>query len=494
MGGLVRSRAPDAVYGPPMTDDLARLDAVAQAELVRSAAASPLELVDAAIDRIERVDPRVNAVIHRRFERAREEAAAPDLPDGPFRGVPFLLKDLWPTSAGDPFHMGIKAFKEAGYVHPEDANLTRRYREAGFVIVGRTNTPELGLVATTEPLAYGPTHNPWDPARGPGGSSGGSAAAVASGMVPCANASDGGGSIRIPAAMCGLVGLKPSRGRGSMGPLRDEWGVSVQHVVAHSVRDTAAVLDATWRPFPGDGVIAPAPARPWAEEVGAEGRLRIGLLDHAPGGVPTDPECAAAARRGADLAAALGHEVEEAHPAALDRMAEHGPLVTTMWAVGAKASLLSLAPLLGRELTAEDVEPGTWALAEWGDRATAVELAVTQAKMATVRRELAAWWEDYDLLITPTTAAPPPLLGQLVGTDDDPLRGLVGSTPYATFTAVFNQSGQPAVSLPLCRTGDGLPVGTQFVAAYGREDLLIRIAAQMEAEVGWAEERAPIHA
>ena len=189
-----------------------------------------------------------------------------------------------------------------------------------------------------------------------------------------------------------------------------------------------------------------------------------------------------------------GHEVVEAHPAELDRMADHGPLVTTMWAVGAKASLESLAGLLGRPLTEDDVEPGTWALAEWGSSATAVEYAVAQGEMAGVRRRLAAWWEEFDLLITPTTAAPPPPLGQLVGTPEEPLRGLIGSTPYATFTAVFNQSGQPAISLPLHRTADGLPVGTQFVAAYGREDLLVRIAAQLEQEVRWADERAPIHA
>ncbi|HYF46036.1 MAG TPA: amidase, partial [Acidimicrobiales bacterium] len=462
-------------------------------DLVRTGEASPVELVDAAIARIEALDPQVNAVIHERFEAARAEAASPDLPDGPFRGVPFLLKDLWPTSAGDPFHMGIPGFKAAAYVHPEDANLTKRYREAGFVILGRTNTPELGLVATTEPLAYGPTHNPWSLDHGPGGSSGGSAAAVASGMVPCANASDGGGSIRIPAAMCGLVGLKPSRGRGSMGPLRDEWGVSVQHVVSHSVRDTAAVLDAAWMPFSGDGVIAPAPARPWVDEIGVTEPLRIGILDHALGGVPTHPDCTTAARRGAELCAALGHEVVEAHPAELDRMADHGPLVTTMWAVGAKASLVSLESLLGRPLTEEDVEPGTWALAEWGNSFSALDLAVAQGGMATVRRNLAAWWDEFDLLITPTTAAPPPLLGQLVPTEEEPLRGLIGSTPYATFTAVFNQSGQPAISVPLHRTDDGLPVGTQFVAAYGREDLLVRIAAQLEQEVRWADTRSPLH-
>jgi amidase len=473
--------------------DLARMDAVAQADLVRRGDASPQELVDAAIERIEALDPHLNAVIHPRFERAREEAAG-DLPDGPFRGVPFLLKDLWPTSAGDPFHMGIKAFKEAGYVHPEDANLTRRYREAGFVILGRTNTPELGLVATTEPLAYGPTHNPWNLDHGPGGSSGGAAAAVASGMVPAANASDGGGSIRIPAAMCGLVGLKPSRGRNSMGPLRDEWGVSVQHVVCHTVRDCAAILDVSWRPFPGDGVIAPAPERPYAEEVGRTERLRVGVLDQAVGEVPTHDACRDAARRGAELLAGLGHDVGEAHPPELDRGPEHGPLVTTMWAVGARATLASLTGLLGRELGPDDVEPGTWALAEMAELFTATDLAVAQGQMHTVRRQLARWWEEYDVLVTPTTAAPPPSLGQLVGTDDEPLRGLTGSTPYATFTAIFNQSGQPAISLPLHQTDDGLPVGTQFVAGYAREDVLLRLAAQLEAEVGWADRRAPVHA
>jgi len=476
-----------------MTDDLARLDAVAQADLVRSGEVSPLELVDAAIARIEKLDPELNAVIHPRFEQAREEAAG-ELPEGPFRGVPFLLKDLWPTSAGDPFHLGIKAFKEAGYRHPTDANLTRRYREAGFVIVGRTNTPELGLVATTEPLAHGPTHNPWDPSRGPGGSSGGSAAAVASGMVPAANASDGGGSIRIPAAMCGLVGLKPSRGRNSMGPMKDEWGVSVQHVVSHSVRDTAAILDATWAPFPGDGVIAPPPGRPFVEEAGADRRLRVGVLDHAVGGVPTDPECVTAARRGAELLASLGHDVSDAHPAELERMVDHAPLVATMWSVNAKASLIGLGDLLGRPLGPDDVEPGTWALVELADQFTASDLAVAQGRMHTLRRDLAQWWTDYDVLVTPTTAAPPPELGALVGTPEEPLRGLIGSTPYATFTAVFNQSGQPAISLPLHRTADGLPVGTQFVGAYGREDVLLGLAFQLEAEVAWADTRAPLHA
>jgi amidase len=477
-----------------MTDELARMDAVAQAALVRTGTATPVELVDAAIERIEALDGQVNAVIHRRFEEARAEAAGP-LPDGPFRGVPFLLKDLWPTSAGDPFHMGIRGFKEAAYVHHEDSNLTKRYREAGFVIVGRTNTPELGLVATTEPLAYGPSRNPWNTDYGTGGSSGGSAAAVAAGMVPAANASDGGGSIRIPAAMCGLVGLKPSRGRGSMGPLRDEWGVSVQHVVCHSVRDTAAILDVAWPPFPGDGVVAPPPTRPYAEEAGAEpGRLRMGFLDHSLAG-DTDAECTTAVRDAAAMFEHLGHDVVEAHPAVLDNGERFAEAFTASWAVGAVASLVSLEPLLGRPLTADDVEPGTWALAEMGRAFSGADLATAQGLMHVMRREMAMWWaqDGFDLLLTPTTAAPPPPIGRLVPTEEDPLQGLYGSIPYATFTSPFNTTGQPGVSLPTHRTSAGLPVGVQLVAEYGREDVLIRIAAQAEAELGWAETRAPLH-
>lgn len=477
-----------------MTDELALMDAVAQAALVRDGEASPVELVQAAIDRIEALDPKLNAVIHRRFERALAEAEG-DLPDGPFRGVPFLMKDLWPTSAGDPLHMGNRGLKEAGYIHPTDSNLTKRYREAGFVILGRTNTPELGLVATTEPLAYGPSRNPWNTDYGTGGSSGGSAAAVASGMVPAANASDGGGSIRIPAAMCGLVGLKPSRGRGSMGPLRDEWGVSVQHVETHTVRDTAAILDVAWPPFPGDGVIAPPPERPFADEVGAEpGRLRIGLLDHALG-ADTDPECTQAARDAAAVLEGLGHDVVEAHPDVMDRSEDFAEAFTANWAIGAAASLVSLEPFLGRPFTEEDVEPGTWALAEMGKAFSAADLAVAQGLMHVMRREMSGWWADdgFDLLLTPTTAAPPPRIGELVPTEENPLQGLYGSIPYAAFTSPFNTTGQPGVSLPTHLTADGLPVGVQLVAAYGREDLLIRIAAQMEAEVDWAATRAPGH-
>ncbi|MEM9606968.1 MAG: amidase [Actinomycetota bacterium] len=480
-----------------MSDDvLARHDATALAELVRRGEVSPVELTEATIARIEALDGDLNAVIHRRFEQALVEAADPSLPDGPYRGVPMLIKDLWPSSAGDPFHLGNKAMAAAGYVHPTDADIVTRYREAGFVNVGRTNTPELGLVATTEPEAYGATANPWNTAHGAGGSSGGAAAAVAGGMVPAANASDGGGSIRIPAAACGLVGLKPSRGRVPMGPLQEEWSVSVQHVVCHTVRDCAGILDITAIPFPGDGVIAPPPARPYAEEVGADvGRLRIGLLPTSTrSDVRTDPECEQAARETAALLERLGHDVDEAHPSALDSIEDLGDAFMTNWFTNCRRNLTWIESCIGRELTEDDVEPATWLMAQMAGSVTGQQLAAAYGAMAAFRRQMADWWASgYDLLLSPTMAALPPVLGDLVAADDDPTRALRHSLPYAAFTSAFNVTGQPGISLPLAQSESGLPIGVQLVGAYARDDLLIRIAAQLEAEVRWADVRAPMH-
>jgi amidase len=470
----------------PTVADFDRLDATAMAELVRRGDASPVELVEAAIARIEARDGTVNAVIHRRFERALAEAASPTLPDGPFRGVPFALKDLWPGSEGDPFHLGVKALRDVDHRAVIDTNLVTRYRGAGLVIVGRTNTPELGLVATTEPLAHGPSRNPFDPSRGTGGSSGGAAAAVAAGMVPVANASDGGGSIRIPAAMCGLVGLKPSRGRISMGPVQDEWGVSVQHVVSRTVRDSAALLDVSAGPFPGDGVIAPAPHLPYAESsVLPPVSLRVGLLASAPEG-DTHPRCRAAAEAAGRLLADLGHRVDEAHPAVLDDARRLGEVFGVTWSVGAATSLLTLGDWIGRPLTADDVEPSTWALAELGRSYSGVDLLRAQNAMAAVRREAAAWWADgWDLLLTPTTAAPAPPIGHVTSSPDDPTRPFLRSIPYSVFTSVWNVTGQPAISLPAGTDDGGVPLGVQLVGAYGREDLLLQVATQLEAELRW---------
>ncbi|MEZ5255476.1 MAG: amidase family protein [Ilumatobacteraceae bacterium] len=300
--------------------DLARLDATAQAELVRSGTASPAELCEAAIERIERVNPELNAVIGERYERARREASS-ELPDGPFRGVPFLVKDLSLTMADESYHGGSRALKAADYRAAVDSYLFRKFRSAGLVTLGRTNTPEFGSTITTEPLAYGPARNPWNREHSTGGSSGGSAAAVAAGLVPMAHANDGGGSIRIPASECGLVGLKPSRGRVSSGPLSGEtWmGATIEGVVTRSVRDTAAALDAIAGAMPGDPYTAPPFARPLVAELSADaGRLRIGVCPGPvlPGGLD-HPECRAAVAATAAALAALGHEVEDTYPSAI---------------------------------------------------------------------------------------------------------------------------------------------------------------------------------
>jgi amidase len=482
---------------PPVPDDLADLDAIAQADLVRRGEASPLELVDAAIARIEKLDPTLNAVIHPRFDRAREEAASPALPEGPFRGVPILVKDLWCHTAGDPFHKGMRFLKELRWREPHDTEHAARLRRAGFVIVGRTNTPELGLAPTTEPEAYGPTRNPWDPARSPGGSSGGSATAVASRMVPVAQASDGGGSIRIPASACGVVGLKPSRGRVTCGPFAGEYtaGLSVELCVSRTVRDTAAYLDAVAGPGVGDPSVAPPPPRPYAREVGADpGRLRVGLLDRDPRGqVEVDPEVARATREAARLLEAAGCVVEESHPAALGDP-ELAMGIVTLFAVGVAAALEHWSERTGRAIGPGDVEEATWALAEAGRTVTAAQLWLARERMLVAARRVAAWWADgFDLLLPPTLPALPPALGHFT-TPSDPARGLARMTPFTTFTAAFNATGQPAISLPLAQSNGGLPIGVQLVAAFGREDLLLRVAARLEEARPWADRRPPIAA
>ena len=463
-------------------------DAVGLAGLVRAGEVSPRELAEAAIRRIEARNGELNAVIHKLYDKALAAAASPDLPDGPFRGVPMLLKDLWPASAGDPVHLGMAVLRDAGYTHPSDGNQVTCLRRAGFVFVGRTNTPELGLVATTEPLAYGPTRNPWNTERGPGGSSGGSAAAVASGMVPVAGAGDGGGSIRIPAALCGLVGLKPSRGRVSNGPREDESGLSVVHVLARTVRDTAALLDVEAVPFPGDTVIAPAPQRPFAEAASRDpGRLRIGLWVDPPGDgrVEVDPECVAAAERAALLLEGLGHTVEPTGPAALtdERLLAN---FTKTWGVSTAFALDEVGEMIGRPLTEDDVEPATWFSAERGRKTLATAILGTQTATQFFGRAMATWWADgWDLLVTPATARPAPKIGELVSIPDNILRSFINSLPYGTFTLPFNLSGQPAISLPMGHTAEGLPLGAQLAAAYAREDLLLQVATQMEATNPW---------
>jgi amidase len=436
------------------------MDATDLAELVRSGEASPAELIQTAIERIEALNGELNAVIHPLFEKALATEPA----DGPFRGVPFLLKDLACHSAGDPFHEGMGFLKRIGWSEPEDTWLARRFREAA--------------------------RNPWDTARSTGGSSGGSAAAVASGMVSIAHANDGGGSIRIPASCCGLVGLKPSRGRVSLAPEFGDFmsGLTTELVVSRSVRDAAAVLEWVADPPPGEPYYAPDRARPYTEEVGADpGRLRIGLMTRPPGGqFEAHPDCVAAAEATARLLESLGHDVEPSYPEALD---DEGYIEKFLvrWTSGVDYGLRYWERKTGQSIGPDDVEPLTWALAEQGRAHSAAVYLEAMEYAQQIARGGAEWWTGHDLLLTPTMALPPAPIGEIGNGDEEhPLMPIVRATPYAIFTAGFNASGQPAVSLPLHWSEDGLPIGVQLVAAYGREDLLVRVAAQLEQARPWA--------
>jgi Asp-tRNA(Asn)/Glu-tRNA(Gln) amidotransferase A subunit family amidase len=460
------------------------LDATAQAALVRSGEVSPAELVEQAISRIEKLNPELNAVVIPLFEKARAEAQA--APDGPFQGVPYLLKDLALTSKGDPTCNSIAGVKASGYRADHDSFYVERMRDAGFVLIGKTNLDEMGMGTSTEPVAWGPTRNPWDTSRSSGGSSGGSAAAVAAGMVAVAHATDAVGSIRMPASHCGVVGLKGSRGRVSAGPevfCDNLSGMAEQMCVALTVRDVSAVLDIVSGHRPGDAYCAPPPVRPFAREVGADpGRLRIGVLTADPTGRATvDPDCEAGARTVADVLADLGHDVADGFPPALAEGGFPEPFGLAM-SVVARRGLELWGERIGRPLTEDDVEPGTWAAAQHGSTVTGTQYAEGVDSLRVRGREIERWWEDdgWELLLTPTMPMKPPLLGHPA--DVDP----------STFTSPFNVSGQPAVSLPLHADADGLPIGVQLVAAYGREDLLLRVASQLELAMPWADRRPPL--
>jgi amidase len=374
-----------------MADDLAWLDATAQAQLVARGDASPAELVDAAIARIESTNPAVNAVIHERFERARAEAREA-IPAGPLRGVPFLAKDAVCHTAGDPFHCGMRLLKRLQWTEPDDTWLAARFRAAGLVSVGKTNTPELATSVTTEPFAYGPTRNPWDLSRSAGGSSGGSAAAVAAGMVPIAHGNDMGGSIRFPASMCGIVGLKPTRARTTLGPdFGEYWGpLTHEHVLTRSVRDTAAVLDAIAGPAPGDPYSAPPPARPFREEVGAPpGRLRIGLRTRRRDGQESHPECRRAVDDAGRLLESLGHQVETVDFPALDEPVDDA--FGIVMSVAIARELARWAARTGTPITTDDVEPRNLFLARMGASINAVTYAGAIDKMQTWSRRVAPW-------------------------------------------------------------------------------------------------------
>jgi amidase len=470
-----------------LADDTRWLDATAQSELVASGKVSPLEMVNAAIERVERYDSKLNALTYRWFEDARQLAASNDLPDGPFRGVPYLLKDLYAAEAGKPLSNGSKAYKAANYVSTEDTTLVSRYKAAGMISIGRSNSPEFGSVPVTEPEAWGPTRNPWDLTRTSGGSSGGSASAVAAGIVPIAHASDGGGSIRIPAACCGLVGLKVSQGRISMGPYRDESNLGVEHCVSRTVRDSARLLDATHGPGIGDVIIAPTPRRPFIEEVGADpGRLRIGMLDFNPRGGDVHADCVEGVHKTAKLLESLGHHVEPGFPDIFSDN-EIGRAFSMLWSTNMGTAIRRFSDALGREMTPDDIEAMNWAQAEFAKGVSGVDFSLAQASSILFRRAIQSWWtQGWDLLLTPTLAAPPLPIGSMPNNPARPMTPLMTAGAWVSFTSQFNISGQPAISLPLHRNADGLPIGMQLVAAYGREDVLIRVASQLEQAAPWA--------
>ncbi len=480
-----------------LADQTRWMDATDQAALVRSGEASATELLEAAIERIEAIDPALNAVVIRWFDEARSTAAS-DLPDGSLRGVPFLLKDLWASYAGQPLSNGNRALRDADFRPTADTTLVSRFRRAGLVIAGRTNSPEFGALPATEPEAWGATRNPWNTAHSPGGSSGGSAAAVAAGMVPMAHASDGGGSIRIPASCCGLVGLKPSQGRITLGPVRDESNLGVELCVSRSVRDTALLLDAVHGPGVGDTVMAPAPTGPYVDELNVEpGSLRIGLLDHHPFGAAIDPECAAAARATAALLESLGHRIEIDHPAA---MSDPGfsRRFSALWSTNMGVAIARISEQLGREITAADVEAVDWAQAEFARQFSATDYALAFAASTQFRRQVQQWWvgtddeAGFDLLLTPTLGETPATIGSFLNDPAQPMAPLMRAAQYVPFTPAFNSSGQPAISLPMAWSASGLPIGVQLVAAYGREDVLFRVAAQLERAQPWAHLRPTI--
>jgi len=481
--------------------------------MVRSREVTALELVEAAIERIERLNPALNAIVHKMYQSARS-AAQGTLPDGPFKGVPILLKDLTAWYAGERITSGSRLFRD--FIAPHDSEYVRRLKRAGVIVVGKTNTPEFGLTPFTEPELFGPSRNPWNPDRTTAGSSGGSAAAVASGIVPMASGGDGGGSIRMPAACCGIFGLKPTRGRTPTGPDNGElWrGAVVEHVLTRTVRDSAAMLDATMGPDVGAPYWTERPSRPYMDEIGTEpGRLRVAFMTTSLMGRNVHADCVAAVHDAAHLLESLGHHVEEA-AMPLDREPFNRAFLI-MVAGETRADLEDARQMLGRSAKREELEYTTWALAMVGRAVPASEYASSLRYLQRASRKIGAFFEQYDLLLTPTVASPPFPHGSLQPSPGERrfltamgrirggrlLRSLgavekLADTIYEfmPFTAPFNVSGQPAMSVPLWWNSEGLPIGVQFVARYADEATLFRLAGQLERARPWFNRRPPVFA
>ena len=477
-----------------VTDDLIRLyidsDASTLGALVRDRQVTPAELVETALTLIDRFNPKLNAVIHRLDDLARAQLAAGVPLDAPFAGVPYLLKELASMWEGAPLTNSCAWMRDLRA--PADSEATRRIKAAGFVLVGKSNAPENGWAITTEPRLYGPTHNPWRDDVTPGGSSGGSAAAVAAGLVPLAEASDGAGSIRVPASCCGVVGLKPSRGRVSLAPFGDYWyGGAYFLCVSRTVRDTAAYLDALAGALPGDPYTPPVPAEPWRElALRAPARLRISFTVTPPDGNPIDPEAVAAVKNTARVLERLGHHVEE-HDMAFDAESAWRTY-TRMTPVESAAIFDALAPVVGRPVTEADVEPTTWAIIQRGRSLSAVQHATDVGALRVLSREIAADLLPYDAFLTPTLTQKPRPLGYWDMNEPD-LDRYNAKWTDAVFMFPFNISGLPALSLPLHWSADGLPIGVQIVGRYGDEASVLALATVLEQEMPWKHRRPRTH-
>ena len=467
-----------------LTAEYDQYDGLGLAALVAKRQVSPLELLNAVKQRFEAVNPKLNATAQVFFDRAAAQIKQ-GLPAGPFTGVPFVLKDLGQQLAGTVTTYGSRVFKDNT---PDfDSTLVTRYKQAGLVIFAKTTSPEFGLTTTTESVLFGKTRNPWNLERTSGGSSGGSSALVASRVVPMAHGSDGGGSIRIPASCCGLFGLKPTRGRVPIGPTQFEgWnGCSHHHALTISVRDSAALLDATAGAELGSPYFSPAPARPFLKEVGADpGKLRIALAVATPAGTPLDPECKKAALDAAKLCESLGHKIEEAQPPIEDAWMRDAFL--TVLRVSLARTLDDAAKPLGREVTDKDVERVTWVLAQAGRAVSSVAYSRAIATMHQVGLAMAKFQEKYDVILSPTLAKPPVPLGVLSLSPANIAQYTKDVTEFGPYTAIYNVTGQPSMSVPLHWSGEGLPVGVMFSGRFGDDATLFRLASQLEKAKPWA--------
>ena len=457
-------------------------DALGLAALVKSGEVSAGEVLDAAIERVEARNPTVNAVVQKLYDHGRKQIAD-GLPDGPFKGVPFLLKDLGSALAGAKTTRGSRFFADLPAMTADSLHVTRLKR-AGMVIFGKSNTCEIGLSITCEPQLHGPSRNPWDPTRTPSGSSGGASAAVGARMLPIAHASDGFGSIRGPAAACGLVGLRPTRARNTQWPYAGEgmMGYSIEHAVSLTVRDNAALLDATHGPGPGDPYVAPPPARPFLEEVGADpGSMRIAFTEKAPNGAPVEADYTRVLRETAALCAELGHGVEEADPDVEGEAIV--PTFRTISAVNALNAIQSHPD--GKQPGPGDLETvvaNTVKLAESIDAASLMKATQTAHRIG---RQMAAFFENWDVLLTPALGTLPPKLGWIDMMMEDLDEYWRRVFHFSPFTVWFNTTGQPAMMIPLGLNADGFPIAVQAVARYGDEASLFRLAGQLEAARPW---------